>query len=326
MPDWFETRFREPVERVRMDPAFAERVRALVVEEWQADDRDTWSDGTETDLAEGDIIMLDTQDRPTTAPPPAPSRGRRWPLVAAAALVLAVVAVGALVIGDDEREVDTAGESPGEAPPPASAGAVPMPYDDSFDEVGPGTYLIDPDKDPATPLRVEYEIAHEGWSSWPGAVKFDGRGHVALTATTVENLMTDACDDHTPADPPVGPTADDLATALAALEPFEVTSPPRAVTRYGYPGVHLQLTVPDIPVSGEQFTSCATGGKLQSWISPVLVGAFYGYNAEPGRVEDFWILDVDGTRVALITTTGPSSPTQNVGELEEILDSVRIVS
>ena len=37
MADWFETRFREPVDAGQPDPAFVARMRALVVEEWQAD-------------------------------------------------------------------------------------------------------------------------------------------------------------------------------------------------------------------------------------------------------------------------------------------------
>ena len=41
--------------------------------------------------------------------------------------------------------------------------------------------------------------------------------------------------------------------------------------------------------------------------------------------EDFWILDVEGSRVVLAATVGASAPAEDVRELEEILDSVRIV-
>jgi hypothetical protein len=43
---------------------------------------------------------------------------------------------------------------------------------------------------------------------------------------------------------------EELATALADLAPFRVTSPPEDVTTYGYSGKHLELTVPDLPVEG----------------------------------------------------------------------------
>ena len=55
-----------------------------------------------------------------------------------------------------------------------------------------------------------------------------------LSITTVTNLATDGCLDPTPLDPPVGPTVDDLATALSQLAPFEVTAPPTDVTLVGY--------------------------------------------------------------------------------------------
>ena len=38
-----------------------------------------------------------------------------------------------------------------------------------FTDLEPGTYAIDPDLDPWTPLRVTWEIPAEGWKSWIGA-------------------------------------------------------------------------------------------------------------------------------------------------------------
>ena len=84
----------------------------------------------------------------------------------------------------------------------------------------------------------------------------------------------------------MGPTVDDLAAALSQLAPFEVTAPPTDVTLFGYPGKHLELTVPALPVTGggdgREFADCI-GGKLHSWISPNLGGAFFGYPARPAR-------------------------------------------
>lgn len=99
-----------------------------------------------------------------------------------------------------------------------------------------GTCFIDPDHDPSHPLRVVYEVPVEGWSMWIGAVKFGVEGHIAVSITTVTNLVRHGCRDHPHADPPVGTSVDDLATALADLALFRVTSPPRDVTVYGYSG------------------------------------------------------------------------------------------
>ena len=199
---------------------------------------------------------------------------------------------------------------------------------EDFVDLEPGPYFIDPDGDPSTPLRVTYQVAAEGWEQWIGALKdSDDNGHVALSITTVDNLVRDGCRDHRPAEPAVGPTVDDLAAALSTLAPFEVTSPPSDVTILGYQGKHLELTVSDVRVvpqgNSRIFADCIDG-NLHSWIAPNLGGSFYGYNTQPGETEEFWILDVDGTRLVLQTIQSPESPPQDVAEMEAIFDSIRI--
>ena len=196
--------------------------------------------------------------------------------------------------------------------------------------IEPGAYFIDPDGDAATPLRVVYEVAADGWSEWIGAAKFSDVGHVGVSITTVTNLVTDGCDDHSWADPPFGPSVDDLASAMTHLAPFEVTSPPSDVTAYGYGGKHLEWTVPDLPVEGpsddQRFAGCDEG-KLKSWVAFIDTAepgdAFYGYTG-PGYKEEFWILDVDGTRLMIAAETSDGSPPEDVAERSAILDSIVI--
>ena len=164
---------------------------------------------------------------------------------------------------------------------------------------------------------------------WIGAAKSADDGHVMVSITTVSNLVRHGCRDHSWADPPVGPSVDDLATALADLAPFRVTSPPKDVTIYGYGGKHLELTVPDLPVEGEgddrRFTGCEDGA-LKSWVAAIDTepgDAFYGYT-EPGHTEEFWILDVDGTRLMIEAERSPDSPSRDLAELRDILDSIQI--
>ena len=183
-----------------------------------------------------------------------------------------------------------------------------------------GTYFIDPDGDASTPLRVVYEVPADGWSEWIGAAKFSDAGHSGLSITTVPNLVTDGCHDHTWADPPVGPSVDDLAAALTDLAPFEVTSPPEDVTIYGYSGKHLEWTVPDLPVEGaadeQSFTGCKEG-NLKSWVAFIDAGepgdAFYGYTG-PGYTEEFWILDAEGTRLMIAAEQSAGSPSEDIAE------------
>ncbi|MGH2788713.1 MAG: hypothetical protein ACRDJV_12560 [Actinomycetota bacterium] len=185
-----------------------------------------------------------------------------------------------------------------------------------FAPLEPGAYFIDPDAEPSTPLRVVYRIAADGWSMWIGAAKFTDDGHVGVSIATVTNLVRHGCRDHSRADPPVGPTVDDLAAALATLAPFRVTSPPTDITIYGYRGKHLELTVPEI-----DFAQCA-GGKLKSWIAPPY-GAFYGYTG-PGHTEEFWILDVEGSRLVIAADRSPDTPAKDIAEMRAVLDSIRI--
>jgi len=109
-----------------------------------------------------------------------------------------------------------------------------------------------------------------------------------------------------------------------------VTTPPTDVTIYGYSGKHLVWTVPGLPVEGEgddlRFTGCIDG-QLKSWVAPFDTSepgdAFYGYTG-PGYVEEFWILDVEGTRLMIAAGTSPGSPSEDLAEREAILDSIRI--
>ncbi len=212
-----------------------------------------------------------------------------------------------------------------------------------FARLLPGTYVIDPDLDPDTPVRVVYEVPAEGWSQWIGAAKFakpapactsqgcPGRpSHVAVSITTVANLVRHGCRDHAWADPTVGPSVDDLATALETLPPFRVTSPPEDVTFHGYDGKHLEWTVPKLPIQGEaedtRFAGC-TDGNLKSWVGAVDTtepgDAFYGYTG-PGYREEFWILDVAGTRLVIASGRSARSAPQDLDELQALLDSIRI--
>ena len=327
MADWFETRFKEPVDGGEPDPAFVARMRALVVEEWDTDHHHH----------EGDIIMLQTeerpgeQDAPTAGGPRRPSRGRL-----AAAAVAAVALIGALVLaaGDDDTDVvDTADETTEDVTPTTTVPAAPSGPRDVTRmpgevELAKGRYVIDPDRDEATPLRVTFEIAHGGWDPWFGTIKSvpGDAGYTGVMITTIPNVVKDGCLDHTLLDPPVGPTVDDLAGALATLRPFDVVAPPTDVTLLGHAGKHLMLRVPDLAeVDAENYHDFAgcVDGELHSWVAPHNDGSFYGYDG-PGQLEEIWILDVDGTRLVLVKNTAPLSPAEDIAERDAIFDSIRI--
>ena len=97
----------------------------------------------------------------------------------------------------------------------------------------------------------------------------------------------------------------------------------------GYSGKHLGWTVPDLPVQGvgddRRFTGCEEG-NLKSWVAFVDTAegdAFYGYSG-PGHTEEFWILDIEGTRLMIEANWSPDPPRKDVAEMRAILDSIRI--
>ncbi|HEY5886668.1 MAG TPA: hypothetical protein VIT24_03020, partial [Acidimicrobiales bacterium] len=103
------------------------------------------------------------------------------------------------------------------------------------------------------------------------------------------------------------------------------TAPPTDVTLFGYQGKHLELTVPDLRVTGAgqdtQFPDCVNG-ELHSWFAPTN-DSFYAYG-EPGQTEEFWILDVEGTRLVLMKFGSPQTPAEDVAERDAIFDTIRI--
>lgn len=265
------------------------------------------------------IVFTDTRTPPGDAP-----RGRRRWLLPAAAVVAIALAVGVVVMANDE---DNNAIMAGPTPTSIAPSAPPQPIEEvGSGSLAPGTYSIDPDGDPSTPLRVIYEVAADGWESWVGAAMVKDYGHNLVSILTVTNVVREGCGDQSPVEPAIGPTVDDLAAALSNLAPFEVTSPPTDVDAFGYEGKHMVLTVPDLAgvgKGGDRVFRYCSGGVLKSWISPLL-GTFYGYNGEPGRTEEFWILDVDGTRLVIVTNTSADASSEDVAEIDAIVRSIRI--
>jgi hypothetical protein len=267
---------------------------------------------------------------PAGTPSGSADRSSRWWIAAA----LVPIVAGSLIAVSEvrERRNEDAGASlPAVADPtvvpPINWNELQLEGQGDLPFLESGTYVIDPDGDPATPLTVTYDVP-EGWRQWFGALKFYGEaesadgardGQVILSITTVSNLVADGCGGDRPADPEIGPTVDDLATGLAALSPFELSVPPTDVSAFGYEGTYLQLTVPDL--SPDEHAEC----DLRSWFAPLNGGEpFHFYDAESGRVEEFWILDVEGTRLVLAANWAPGSPEGTVAEMRAMFDSIRI--
>jgi hypothetical protein len=108
-------------------------------------------------------------------------------------------------------------------------------------------------------------------------------------------------------DVPVGPTVDDLVTALVDHPSLDVASPVD-VTLAGYSGKYVDLQVPD------DISACATYRPMDVHI----------YAQGPGQRWHMWILDVGGVRVLVETNDFAGTSSQRLAELQAMIDSLEI--
>jgi hypothetical protein len=109
------------------------------------------------------------------------------------------------------------------------------------------------------------------------------------------------------ADISVGPTVDDLVTALVDHPSLDVTSPVD-VTLAGYPGKYLDLQVPG------DISTCSTYRPLDG----------HHYAQGPSQRWHMWVLDVDGVRVLVETNDFARTSAARLAEEQAIIRSLKI--
>jgi hypothetical protein len=159
--------------------------------------------------------------------------------------------------------------------------------------IPPGTYSGTFDTSPrpaALPravVRVPPGYVADGSGELAADTEVSGQGLRHLALWWVSEVISDPCSASAVWRDP-GPTARDLADALAALPVWESTTP-RPVTIGGYDGLVMDFDVPDpIPVR--------CGGMLYHWLDDI--GGSQGLG--PGKRQRLWILDVAGQRVVIL--------------------------
>jgi hypothetical protein len=248
-----------------------------------------------------------------------------------AAAVIAVVLAGVALMPRSDPSVVGGGGTPSASPSPTSTPTPTAPASAAVPEfpgvseaVAPGTYLWSAGA--ATPADITFTVP-AGWASRYGIPNKDrgGPGEIAVGNWIISNVFTDPCQwAGALLDPPVGPTVDDLATALVAQNQRNASAP-TDVTLGGYPAKRIELS---IPADLDQAT--CDGGVFRAWVSPdedptrAPQSSIESFGMRSGQLEVVYIVDVNGDRLVIDTWHMPGTSAADLAELDAILASMRI--
>lgn len=132
---------------------------------------------------------------------------------------------------------------------------------------------------------------------------------VGVAFLVIENVVADPCDEASLLDPPVGPSIDELATAMTNLQGFTVSAVDDT-TIDGFPAKRLTVIAPETPV-------CEA---MQTWATPSRLN---GVGA--GEANLTYLVDVDGVRIMInLAYFPPFVSDAEMDAAEEIISSIQI--
>lgn len=154
-----------------------------------------------------------------------------------------------------------------------------------------------------------------GWGNLEqiGVTKGSGETFMVVTfwpfSGDFNEVYSDPCNWSTSIiEPPVGPTVDDLANALAA-QAMRGDAVPTDVAIDGYQGKSLEMSVPTDIVLAD-----CDGGEFRSWSGR--------YHQGPGQVDRVYILDVEGEREVIIVHHMPGASEADLAEQQAVFESI----
>jgi hypothetical protein len=228
----------------------------------------------------------------------------RYALVGAAVVV---VAIGGLVLLDVAPPAGVGGPAAGPTPTPTPTDPAVSFDDHPLGELEAGAYVIDA----LAPLRITFTVP-AGWQKNPDPPTgiWTPSSEARLGFFTVDNVVTDPCAERpTMQDPTVGPTVDDLATALQVVPGVDATV--TDVTLGGYAGKLVRVMTS--PSCGQDSTFLRVNGNTLDKPGPGL-----------GDDARYWILDVDGQRLLIAQVVRPGASDFDRAGLTDIIGSIRI--
>ena len=211
-------------------------------------------------------------------------------------------------------------------PPPSAAQATPEPVEEVLSG---GRYDFRPLADePSFSVVATGPDGWFGYPSWamdgPPPIRADAPTGIGISFFTANGVYSDPCRWDVAGtgyadvgDVEVGPTVDDLVTALRA-NTFYTSSVAKPVTIDGYAGQELQLRLPDDP-----FTSCDEERGDSAGHAFVFSGAGL-YAQGPANIWDLSILDVDGTRFIAVILSYAKTPQADLDLARNIIETLDI--
>ena len=193
--------------------------------------------------------------------------------------------------------------------PLASPGVLPS-------EVTPlsaGTYSLG-----SFPVDMRFEVP-AGWFSCSPGLEEQGvcdenpesGDPLGITFLIVTNVVADPCAASGQLlDPPVGPSVDELVSAISGLNELTSTTP-KDITVDGYAGKEFTVTAPT-PIEGCDLKTWATANRSNG--------------VSGGEVNLLRILDISGTRVVVSSASNPAHPISGArtAAMRQVLDSIHI--
>lgn len=281
--------------------------RRCLAELTTAGTRPVWSPADEQFVLAKEMSM--STDSPSNG-----TRNRRHLLLAAAAVVV-IIGIAGIVLGTNNTDDD---RSPSNAPAATVAPTAVVPT-----TTVPTTKTVSFAVESANGIPVSFTApsdwaVSDGWAAYKPTA--DGLSVVGVNFDQIANIFAEGCQ-WVQLDPPVGPTVDDLVQAWTNLSGFVATAP-LDVTVDGYVGKQIELTVPDYD---KQDCKSTHFGLWYPGRDPQPGDVAPGFWAQgPGSDLQQWILDVDGTRLAITGSFLPSATPQDRAALEEALASIQI--
>jgi hypothetical protein len=235
---------------------------------------------------------------------------------AAAALVVAVGLGASLMSGPQVGGVASPSPSPSASPSASPSPSPSASSDETARVLRPGPHALDPrfpvsitfDIPPTTapaqwlvcaPNEVEQGVCYESAKDVSGPV---------VSFLIVTNVVADPCGEAL-LDPPVGPSVDDLVTAISNLKDFSASTP-RDITVDGYRGKEFTVTAP-----------AGSACELRTWAT-----ADRTNGVGLGERNVIQILDVDGVRVLISGAYDPDLTTADadLAAIRQVISSVHI--